>query len=209
MDAALAMIQREGAEHLSMRGLAADLGVTPMALYYYVGNKEELLELATDAVLARVPRPEVRDRDWREGLREAALSGFRLLRKYPGLSAHIINRPPTKQSEELARYGVSLMVRAGFDPGLALSATIVCQTFLFGMIGVQAQLERRQRSGEVSSLPMASGQVDPSGLVELGLTALTHGFGAMLRENVSHKKAAVRSRRPRARTPKRPRKRDL
>ena len=192
VDAALSLIQREGAEQLSMRALAADLGVTPMALYYYVGNKDELLERAADAVLAQVPRPAVAPERWKDGLREAALQGFSLLRQYPGLSAHIIHRPPTKQTEALAQYGVSLMVQAGFEPGIALQATIVCQTFVFGMIGVQAQLERtpqagQQRAGEASRL------------VELGLDALTSGFDTWLREDT----ARTPPKKPRRKTPAR------
>jgi len=44
-------------------------------------------------VLQRVPRPDTTGENWRDALRAAALRGFVLLREYPGLSAHIVQRP--------------------------------------------------------------------------------------------------------------------
>lgn len=49
MDAAIAMVERDGADQLSMRKLAADLGVTVNTIYWHVGGREQLL----DAVIAR------------------------------------------------------------------------------------------------------------------------------------------------------------
>ena len=40
IDAALAMIDRDGVDAFSMRSLAADLDVTPMALYNHVGGEQ-------------------------------------------------------------------------------------------------------------------------------------------------------------------------
>jgi AcrR family transcriptional regulator len=51
---ALAIISAEGAQALSMRAIAARLGVVPGALYRHVRNKEQLYDLVLDAVLAEV-----------------------------------------------------------------------------------------------------------------------------------------------------------
>ena len=48
--AALAVAKRVGFDRLTMRALADELGVTPMAAYYYVSSKDQLLELVADAV---------------------------------------------------------------------------------------------------------------------------------------------------------------
>lgn len=53
--AALDMADRVGLEALSMRNLAQELGVVPMALYKHVANKDELLDGMLDAVIASVP----------------------------------------------------------------------------------------------------------------------------------------------------------
>lgn len=52
LDAALRLVQHSGPERLSMRALATELGVTPMAVYRYVPNKEALLERVRDWALA-------------------------------------------------------------------------------------------------------------------------------------------------------------
>src|ERR1700727_2573899 len=52
----LTVIADVGAQALSMRALAARLGVVPGALYRHVRNKEQLYDLILDAVLAEVDR---------------------------------------------------------------------------------------------------------------------------------------------------------
>src|SRR4029453_6340929 len=51
---ALAVIAQDGLQALTMRRLAARLGVVPGALYHHVGNKQQLQDLALDSVLAEV-----------------------------------------------------------------------------------------------------------------------------------------------------------
>lgn len=186
-------MRRVGADKLSMRSLAKDLGVTPMALYYYVGNKDELFERIADAVLARVPKPAPSGADWREQLRATALHGFKLLREFPGLSAQIVKRPPTKQTEALAKYGIAILIEAGFDPAIAARATIVCQTFMFGMIGLQAQIERAQKGVKRKSMARVAAPeiVDVQALIEFGLDALTRGLRELMPADTSVRARAV------------------
>jgi len=54
VEAAMAIIDDEGLEALSMRRLGAALGVNPMAAYYHVPNKAALYDLVLDAVMATV-----------------------------------------------------------------------------------------------------------------------------------------------------------
>ncbi|WP_171165988.1 TetR/AcrR family transcriptional regulator [Streptomyces sp. I05A-00742] len=75
-DAALRLLEREGSKGLSMRKVAAEVGVQAASLYWHVQNKEELLDLAGDALWegyvplppGRVPTPG----DWRECVAIAA-----------------------------------------------------------------------------------------------------------------------------------------
>ena len=50
---ALAMVDKGGLEALSMRKLAAELGVEAMSLYNHVDNKDDVLDGILDAVLAQ------------------------------------------------------------------------------------------------------------------------------------------------------------
>ena len=62
---ALEVLDRHGLADLSMRRLAADLGVQPSALYWHVANKRALLAAVADEVLHRGARP-VPDGPWAE-----------------------------------------------------------------------------------------------------------------------------------------------
>ncbi|MEU3184817.1 TetR/AcrR family transcriptional regulator [Streptomyces sp. NPDC006923] len=70
------LLDEEGPAKFSMRRLAAELGVTAMSLYWYVDTKDDLLELALDAVFGEVRVPDLTDdgADWRDQLRELACS---------------------------------------------------------------------------------------------------------------------------------------
>jgi AcrR family transcriptional regulator len=179
---ALELIRRAGADRFSMRQLAKELGVTPMAIYYYVGNKDSLFERLGDAVFARVPRTAPTGVSWREELKACATCGWQLLSEYPGLSAQIVKRPPTRQREELSRYGVSILLAAGFDEHAAKLAIVTTNAFMFGMIGLQAQLERRGRRKAATQEPA----IDVRYLVEYGLDMLMSG----LSERLPRKRAA-------------------
>jgi AcrR family transcriptional regulator len=55
--AAQRLVAAEGADGLSMRRLAKELGSTPMALYHHVRDKDELLLLLLEAHARSIPRP--------------------------------------------------------------------------------------------------------------------------------------------------------
>ncbi|RKT17570.1 TetR family transcriptional regulator [Streptomyces sp. 1114.5] len=71
-----------GIDVLSMRKLAQELGVVPMALYKHVANKEELLAGMVDAVVGEIDPP-APGADWKGAVRERVLSARRALRRHP------------------------------------------------------------------------------------------------------------------------------
>ena len=68
LGAAVALADEVGIEALSMRRLAQELGVVPMALYKHVANKEELLDGMVDALVSEIDPP-VRDAGWKDAVR--------------------------------------------------------------------------------------------------------------------------------------------
>ncbi|WP_341716641.1 TetR/AcrR family transcriptional regulator C-terminal domain-containing protein [Micromonospora sp. FIMYZ51] len=80
--AAVALADQAGIESLSMRNLAQDLGVVPMALYKHVANKDELLDGMIDVVVGEIdpPMPEV---DWQIAVRARILSARKVLLRHP------------------------------------------------------------------------------------------------------------------------------
>ncbi|WCD89519.1 Tetracycline repressor protein class B from transposon Tn10 [Streptomyces xanthophaeus] len=71
--AAVALADDGGIESLSMRRLAQELGVVPMALYKHVANKEQLLDGMVDAVVAGIDPP-VEGSGWKDIVRRRILS---------------------------------------------------------------------------------------------------------------------------------------
>jgi AcrR family transcriptional regulator len=82
---AVALADRDGVESLSMRRLAQELGVVPMALYKHLANKEEMLDGMLDEVVGEIDPPRT-DSDWKTAVRERILSARRALLRHPWAS---------------------------------------------------------------------------------------------------------------------------
>ncbi|MFI2610642.1 TetR/AcrR family transcriptional regulator [Kitasatospora sp. NPDC018619] len=72
-EAAVAVADAEGLDAVTMRRLAAELGVAPMAAYRYVSGKDELIELMVDFVYSRLPL-DAPAGGWRDTMRTLALA---------------------------------------------------------------------------------------------------------------------------------------
>jgi AcrR family transcriptional regulator len=89
--AAVVLADDAGIESLSMRRLAQELGVVPMALYKHVANKEELLDGMVDVVVGEIDPP-VGGTDWKSAVRQRILSGRRALLRHPWASRVLESR---------------------------------------------------------------------------------------------------------------------
>lgn len=86
-EATVRLLDAEGLARFSMRRLAAELNVTAMSVYWYVDTKDDLLELALDAVFGEMRLPAAdSDQDWRDQLRALATEYRALLVRHPWLS---------------------------------------------------------------------------------------------------------------------------
>ena len=89
--AAIALADEGGVEALSMRRLALELGVVPMALYKHVAGKDELLDGMIDLVVAEIDPP-IENSDWKTTMRERILSARRALLRHPWASSLLESR---------------------------------------------------------------------------------------------------------------------
>lgn len=80
--AAVVLADEAGIESLSMRRLAQELGVVPMALYKHVANKEELLDGMVDVIVREID-PAVPGADWKNAVRLRVLSARESLLRHP------------------------------------------------------------------------------------------------------------------------------
>jgi AcrR family transcriptional regulator len=91
VDAAVTLLDRDGADGLTMRRLAQHLGVTPTALYWHVDTKEDVLDLAVDHIFGDVPVPPVSD-DWRHDVRTLTRGWRAAMLRHPWAPG-LIGRP--------------------------------------------------------------------------------------------------------------------
>ena len=91
---ALAVISADGAAALSMRGLAARLGVVPGAVYRHVRSKEQLLDLVVDGVLAEVDTRADPALAWAGQVKTLAHRLRAVLEDHPGIAALLKTRDP-------------------------------------------------------------------------------------------------------------------
>ena len=89
--AAIAVADRAGVEGLSMRKVAQELDVVPMALYRHVASKDEMLDGILELVVGEIDPPRT-DTDWKTAIRERILSARRALLRHPWASQVIETR---------------------------------------------------------------------------------------------------------------------
>lgn len=140
LDVALRLVARRGVGALSMRAVASRLGVTPMALYFHVANKAELLDAVIQRVVAEIQLPEQSDATWDELMLAFAQSGRQVLHAHPGIAAAIVAESPSGVGEPGLRLGERIyaaMTRAGFaDADMAVGFYTV-MVFLLGFVAME------------------------------------------------------------------------
>lgn len=127
VDAALALIDEVGLDSLTMRSLAAALGVGPMTLYRHVADKRTLLALIPDVVLAPVCEDVLRKRSALTALKTVADGVARELEHNPSI-ARLFDHPELGQNMAAAAdHTVQLLMAEGIsetEAWIALSATV-------------------------------------------------------------------------------------
>lgn len=115
---ALALADKDGPEALTIRKLATDLGVTPMALYWHFRSKDELLAGVADRVWSEVDTAVDWSAPWLEQLRAMFTSLLSVLRAHPA-GAQLLLRAEKLHSEaalNATEAALEVLRRAGFRP---------------------------------------------------------------------------------------------
>jgi AcrR family transcriptional regulator len=122
--AALKLADVDGLAAVTMRRLAADVGVEAMSLYHHLPSKERLLDGLIEAVLAEievaVSGQEFADAEWRTALRQRCLSARGVMVRHPWAPVLLGSRttiPPTLYAyyEQV----LATLIRGGFSYELA------------------------------------------------------------------------------------------
>jgi AcrR family transcriptional regulator len=140
LDAAMRVLDREGAAGLSMRRVADELGTGPASLYWHVASKDALIDLIIDRVAGEVPLPEPDPARWQEQLREWLLGVRTVFARHPGVAALTLGRIPTGTNVlRWAEWTLVLMRGAGLPDRVATYAGDLLGLYL-GATGYEATL---------------------------------------------------------------------
>jgi AcrR family transcriptional regulator len=91
--AALKVVESDGGDGLTMRRVADEIGVSASALYGYVANKEELVQLVLEQIIAEIPIPPPGG-DWKDLVKTFAREMLGIFKRHPGVAALTMGRVP-------------------------------------------------------------------------------------------------------------------
>jgi AcrR family transcriptional regulator len=169
--AALAYTDQHGLQALSMRKLAAELGVEAMSLYNHIDNKDDILVGIADLVFAEVVIPTPASASWDERTRAVAESARQALAAHEQIVPIILagsNRGPAYL--QMMESGVGALREAGFSADMAhhgwhtlvahvlgyvLQQTATPMLVSSAVAGQQLASDRSNRSMSLADLPAA------------------------------------------------------
>ena len=148
VDAAIAIADSEGAEAVSMRRIAQVLRAGAMSLYWHLANKEHLLELMLDALMADIEVPEPTG-DWQADLRVQARSTRKVLLRHRWVIDFVTARPPLGPNT-LRNLDKSLaaLERLEVDTATAMNILQTVSTYVSGAVLRELGELRIQREQE-------------------------------------------------------------
>ncbi|TLF75175.1 TetR/AcrR family transcriptional regulator C-terminal domain-containing protein [Nocardia cyriacigeorgica] len=135
--AAIEIADAEGIAAVTMRAVAAHLGLTPMATYTYVPGKAELIDLMLDAVYLAMPRADLDGLPWRERVATVAAENRTMLTEHPWVADISTTRPPLGPGQT-AKYDHELRAFDGL--GLDDVQMDAALTYLLGFVTSVARI---------------------------------------------------------------------
>ncbi|GHJ91446.1 GntR family transcriptional regulator [Streptomyces sp. NE5-10] len=207
--AAVLVADAEGLAAVSMRRVAAELGVATMSLYRHVTDKDDLLVRMMDAAIAERPLPTEPPPGWREALEVAARQLWGLFRLHPWLAPALSLTRPQLITSALAysEWVLEALHARGLDDQTAFTAHLTLLNYIRGLAqNLETEREAEAQSGldseewmdtqesafrstldggrypGLARLAKSGYDLDLDGLFEFGLQRLLDGLAALLRE---------------------------
>ena len=131
LQAAVARADEAGLEAFSMRGLAQELGVVPMALYKHVANRDELLDGMVDIVFSEIELPSA-NLDWRSAMRRRAISTREAPKRHGWAIGMVESRHPGPANLRNHNAVMGCLGKAGFSFKMAIHAYSVQDAYIYG-----------------------------------------------------------------------------
>jgi AcrR family transcriptional regulator len=174
VEAALALLERDGLQALSMRRLAHELGAGAASLYWHVGDKEELLSLMLDRIVGEAELIEPRAENWQEQVKEMLRATRRLMLKRRDAAQLSLGRVPAgPNSLPVMERTLAVLAAAGLPPRVISYAADMFSLFVGGF----AFEESMPRVGDPAAIAEYFGSLPPERFPTLTAlaTELTEG----------------------------------
>ena len=145
VDAALAILQSDGLEAITMRRVAAALDTGAASLYVYVSGREGLLQAMLDRVTAAIELEAPDPSRWRAQLHSLLERMHQALVTHPGIAALTLEDPPTTEVVlRLTENLLGILLAGGLDPQDAVWA---CDIFVLLVTAVASEDDVRRARG--------------------------------------------------------------
>lgn len=133
--AAIELIEREGADAVSMRRIAAELGVGVMSLYNHVPNKDALLSGVAEAVLSEIEFTDDPGAHWTDRVRMQARAFRQIAHLYPRSTMLVVSRQLHSTAGLLpVERALATLRSAGFDGPDAVKVLRMFIAFIVGTL---------------------------------------------------------------------------
>ncbi|WP_427889042.1 GntR family transcriptional regulator [Kribbella sp. GL6] len=146
----VAIADTEGLAALSMRRIAAELGVSTMALYRYVGGKDALVVQMVNEVIGEFPLGEI-PAYWRDAVAMVARVHWAAYRRHLWLASAISLSRPQLVPRLLPHTNAVLGALRGFEKHAAMSTMISLFAYVRGIaLVMEAEAQAEQDTGETA-----------------------------------------------------------
>ncbi|WP_349632482.1 TetR/AcrR family transcriptional regulator C-terminal domain-containing protein [Streptomyces lydicamycinicus] len=155
--AGLKIADAEGLRALSMRRVAAEFGVSSMALYRHVANKDELVVLMADAAFREVELPDPAPDGWRARMAAGARLQWELYQRHPWLAHYLSITRPQPMPRAMALIEWTMARVTGMDPVTLIHMAVTLLNYVRATAaGFEDDLEAEQETGMDRNQWMAS-----------------------------------------------------
>jgi len=134
LETALAIIDQDGLEGLTIRRLADALGVNGASLYHHFEHKDEILIGAAEFALADVRTPEGSDADWRNWLPENARKLRAALLEHPALMPLIVSKRSLGMGAHMLDTSAERLVQEGVPSAAVMPLLDALELFAIGSV---------------------------------------------------------------------------
>ena len=152
---ALRIVDEQGLDALTVRKVADEFGVTPMALYWHFANKDALLDAVGDAVVSDLRLPDL-SLDLEHYLGEAMTALVDVMRAHPRAASLLSHRILlTDPGREITEATLDKLVTAGFDVDKAAAvahyAMMIATTLVAAEPGAETSIKPADRGAALEA----------------------------------------------------------